>query len=128
MKKLYPLKFVPNLKPKTWGSESWDLCGFEDENRRALAEVEARALRVKRTAVLLGADSERVEAIVHKTVFNSSGSQTLRFRCVDPQGNTVTRTTDYWTAYIGRINTHLLRGCMTGSPAAGYTQMINNVQ
>ena len=75
-----------------------------------------------------GEQTERVEAIVHKTVYNSSGYQTLRFRCVDPQGNTVTRTTDYWTAYIGRINTHLLRGCMTGSPAAGYTQIINNVQ
>lgn len=76
-----------------------------------------------------GEQTARVEAIVHKTVNNSSGYQTLRFRCVDPAtGATVTRTTDYWTAYIGRINTHLLRGCMTGSPAAGYTQMINNVQ
>ena len=76
-----------------------------------------------------GEQTARVEAIVHKTVFNSSGSQTLRFRCVDPAtGVTVTRTTDYWTAYIGRINTHVLRGCMTGSPAAGYTQIINNVQ
>ena len=31
MKKLYPLKFVPNRKEKAWGSESWDLCGFEDD-------------------------------------------------------------------------------------------------
>lgn len=76
-----------------------------------------------------GEQTARVEAIVHKTVFNSSGYQTLRFRCVDPAtGVTVTRTTDYWTAYIGRINTHVLRGCMTGTPAAGYTQIINNVQ
>ena len=38
-------------------------CGFEDEYRRALAEIETRTLRVKRTAVLLGADAERVESI-----------------------------------------------------------------
>lgn len=31
MKKLYPLKFKPIQKPKAWGAESWDLCGFEDE-------------------------------------------------------------------------------------------------
>ena len=75
-----------------------------------------------------GEQTARVPAIVHKTVFNSSGYQTLRFRCLDEQGNTVARTTDYWTAYIGRINTHVLRGCRTGSPSAGYTQIINNVQ
>ena len=76
-----------------------------------------------------GEQTARVNAIVHKTVYNSSGYQTLRFRCVDPAtGVTVTRTTDYWTAYIGRINTHVLRGCRTGSPSAGYTQIINNVQ
>lgn len=75
-----------------------------------------------------GEQTGRVPAIVHKTIYNSSGYQTLRFRCVDPNGNTVARTTDYWTAYIGRINTHVLRGCMTGSPSAGYTQLINNVQ
>ena len=31
MKKLYPLKFQPIWKPKAWGGESWDLCGFEDD-------------------------------------------------------------------------------------------------
>lgn len=31
MKKLYPLKFKPEWKPKAWGGESWDLCGFDDE-------------------------------------------------------------------------------------------------
>jgi len=31
MKKLYPLKFKPAWKPKAWGGEFWDLCGFEDE-------------------------------------------------------------------------------------------------
>ncbi len=31
MKKLYPLKFKPVLKPKSWGGESWDLCGFEED-------------------------------------------------------------------------------------------------
>ena len=31
MKKLYPLKFQPIWKPKAWGGESWDLCGFEED-------------------------------------------------------------------------------------------------
>ena len=31
MKKLYPLKFQPIWKPKAWGGESWDLCGFDDD-------------------------------------------------------------------------------------------------
>lgn len=31
MKKLYPLKFKAAWKPKAWGGEAWDLCGFEDE-------------------------------------------------------------------------------------------------
>ncbi len=31
MKKLYPLTFHPLWKPKAWGGESWDLCGFEDD-------------------------------------------------------------------------------------------------
>ncbi|MBR0501404.1 MAG: class I mannose-6-phosphate isomerase [Bacteroidales bacterium] len=31
MKKLYPLKFRPAWKPKAWGGESWDMCGFEDD-------------------------------------------------------------------------------------------------
>ena len=30
MKKLYPLKFKPIWKPKAWGGEFWDLCGFDD--------------------------------------------------------------------------------------------------
>lgn len=76
-----------------------------------------------------GEQTTRNFAVVHKTVFNSSGYQTLRFRCVDPAtGETVSGTTDYWTAYIGRVNTHMLRGRRGGSPASGYTQYINNVQ
>ena len=31
MKRLYPLKFKPADKPKAWGSEAWDICGFDDE-------------------------------------------------------------------------------------------------
>ncbi|MCR5710174.1 MAG: class I mannose-6-phosphate isomerase [Bacteroidales bacterium] len=31
MKKLYPLKFRPEWKPKAWGGEWWDLCDFENE-------------------------------------------------------------------------------------------------
>jgi len=69
-----------------------------------------------------GEATEHCLVIVHKSVFNSSGYQTIRFRCVDEDGNTVARTTDYWTFYIGRRYNHFLRGCMTGSPSAGYTQ------
>ena len=31
MKKLYPLKFKPIWKPKAWGGEDWDICGFEED-------------------------------------------------------------------------------------------------
>lgn len=31
MKKLYPLKFNAIFKPKAWGSEDWDLCGFPED-------------------------------------------------------------------------------------------------
>ena len=31
MKRLYPLKFNAILKEKAWGSETWDLCGFEED-------------------------------------------------------------------------------------------------
>ena len=31
MKKLYPLKFRTAWKPKAWGGENWDICGFEEE-------------------------------------------------------------------------------------------------
>lgn len=32
MKKLYPLKFIPVQKDKTWGGESCDISGFEEES------------------------------------------------------------------------------------------------
>lgn len=38
MKKLYPLKFKPVWKPKAWGGEWWDLCGFNDEDASIVAE------------------------------------------------------------------------------------------
>ena len=74
-----------------------------------------------------GEQTIRDVAVVHKTVFNSSGSQELQFRALDEEGNMIGNG-DYWTAFIGRVNTHMMRGCVTGSPSAAYTQFINNVQ
>ena len=31
MKKLYPLKCKATWRPKAWGGEAWDLCGFEED-------------------------------------------------------------------------------------------------
>ena len=69
-----------------------------------------------------GEATEHSLVIVHKDVFNSSGSQTIRFRCLDEEGNVVARSQDYWTFYIGRRYNHFFRGCITGSPSAAYTQ------
>ena len=79
-----------------------------------------------------GEATDYEEVIIHKTGvggsgFNSAGYQTIRYRCVDAQGNTIARTTDYWSGYIGRWVTHTLRGCRTGSPSAGYSQLNANV-
>ena len=70
-----------------------------------------------------GEQTARVCVAVHKTVFNSSGSERVEFRCVDPEtGQFVAKTSDYWNGYIGRAYTHILRGCLTGSPIAHYSQ------
>ena len=69
-----------------------------------------------------GEATEHCLVVVHKDVFNSSGYQTIRFRCLDESGNVVSRSTDYWTFYIGRRYNHFFRGCITGSPSAAYTQ------
>jgi len=79
-----------------------------------------------------GEATDYEEIIIHKTGtggsgYNSAGNQTIRYRCVDASGNTIAGTTDYWTGYIGRWVTHTLRGCRTGSPAAGYSQLNTNV-
>lgn len=74
-----------------------------------------------------GEATEYAEVVIHKSVYNSSGYQTIRYRCVDAAGNTISRTTDYWSGYIGRWVTHTLRGCRTGSPSAGYSQLNTNV-
>lgn len=67
-------------------------------------------------------------AIVHKTIDNSSGYQTLRFRCVDPvTGEMVAGTGDYWTSYLGRAYTHVINGRFGGSPAPNYMQIGNSI-
>ena len=76
---------------------------------------------------LIGEATEYAEVVIHKSEFNSAGYQTIRYRCVDAAGNTISRTTDYWSGYIGRWVTHTLRGCRTGSPSAGYSQLNTNV-
>ena len=86
--------------------------------------------------VAFGEQTTREFCIVHKTVYNSQGSQTLRFRCVDPTtgemvtgtiGGKTVNTGDYWTAYIGRANTHVLIHCLNDNPKLQYHQIINNV-
>lgn len=79
-----------------------------------------------------GEATDYEEVIIHKkgvggSGFNSAGYQTIRYRCVDANGNTIARTTDYWSGYSGRWVTHTLRGCRTGSPSAGYSQLNANV-
>lgn len=73
-----------------------------------------------------GESTTRNLAVVHKTVNNSSGSQTLRFRCVDENGNYISGSGDYWTTYLGRANTHVANGRAGGSPGWNYAQFINN--
>ena len=60
--------------------------------------------------------------IIHKTTFNLNGFQTIRFRCVDANGNFVAKTGDYWTSFFGKAVNHYFRGILGGNPAAGYTQ------
>ena len=72
-----------------------------------------------------GEATEYGEIIIHKTVNNSTGYQTIRFRCLDEQGNQVAKLNDYWTQYIGRFSSHIMRGTLTGT--CGYTQLTDNV-
>ncbi len=75
-----------------------------------------------------GEITSRNLAIIHKTVNNSSGYQTLRFRCVDPTTKEfISGTGDYWTSYIGRAYTHVLNGRMGGSPSPNYMQIGNSI-
>lgn len=79
--------------------------------------------------VSFGESTDRNPAVIHKTIQNSSGYQTLRFRCLDESGNFVSGTGDYWQGYIGRAYTHILRGNIgdnEGFAPAGYTQIGNN--
>jgi len=74
-----------------------------------------------------GEATKRCPAIVHKVIYNNAGYQTLRFRCVDEDGNFIATTGDYWTSYIGRAYTHVIHGILghaTIKPS--YAQFSNN--
>lgn len=82
-----------------------------------------------------GEASERVPMIVHKTTYNSSGSDTIYYRILDEDGNPIYYTntngklveySDYWTAYIGRSVSHIWAGIRTSkNPYAYVTQWWN---
>ena len=69
-----------------------------------------------------GEATERVPVIINKSVYNSSGYNTLRFHCIDENGKEVAGSTDYWTTYIGRVVDHVFWGVLGGSPKAAYIQ------
>ena len=80
-----------------------------------------------------GEATDRVEIIIHKSVFNSSGYQRIDYRILDENGNVLQKWngskmvnyTDYWNGYIGRVYTHFFRGMRTKTPACDVSQWTN---
>ena len=74
--------------------------------------------------VAFGEATEFEEITVHKTTFNSSGSQRVDYRIVDEGGNVLQvyngtkmiNYSDYWTGAIGRAYTHTFAGVRTAAP------------
>ena len=70
-----------------------------------------------------GEATDRVELIVHKSVFNSSGYQRIDYRILTESGDVfqkwngsrMANYTDYWNGYIGRVYMHFFRGNRTQS-------------
>ncbi len=77
-----------------------------------------------------GEATDRVEIILHKTVYNSSGYQRIDYRILDEDGNELqkwngsrmVKYSDYWTGYIGRVYMHFFRGYRTTSPVCNVSQ------
>ena len=78
-----------------------------------------------------GEATERVEILIVKSVFNSSGYQRVDYRILDETGavlrlmnsnNVMTNYSDYWTGYVGRAYMHIFGGIRTASPVASVRQ------
>lgn len=76
-----------------------------------------------------GEASERVPMIVHKTTFNSGGTDRIDYRILDENGKVLQTVnssgvmknyTDYWTATIGRSVSHIWAGIRTSSNPYAY--------
>lgn len=76
--------------------------------------------------VAFGEATEFEMITIHKTTYNSSGSQRVDYRILDESGNVLqvsngTRMgnySDYWNAALGRAYTHTFAGNRTGSPVS----------
>lgn len=87
--------------------------------------------------VRFGEASDIATLIVHKTVFNSKGYQSIYYRILDENGEVLKTTTsagkfinysDYWTAYIGRAYSHFWAGIQTKkSPQHAYVSQWTNL-
>ncbi len=77
-----------------------------------------------------GEATDRVEIILHKSVFNSSGYQRIDYRILTEtgdelmkwNGSKMVKYTDYWNGYIGRVYMHFFRGVRTASPVCNVSQ------
>lgn len=71
--------------------------------------------------VAFGEATDRVEIIVHKSVFNSSGYQRIDYRMLTESGDVFQKWngskyvnySDYWNGYIGRVYMHFMTGNRT---------------
>ena len=80
--------------------------------------------------VAFGQTTGRVEVILHKSVFNSSGYQRIDYRILNENGEIMQKWngskmvnyTDYWNGYIGRVYMHFFRGVRTANPQCNVSQ------
>ena len=82
-------------------------------------------------AVAFGEATERIEIVVVKETYNSSGSRRVNYRMLDKDGNilqvrnssgSMVNYSDYWTGYIGRAYIHIYGGVRTAAPIASVRQ------
>ena len=80
--------------------------------------------------VAFGQTTGRVEVILHKSVFNSSGYQRIDYRIINENGeilkvwsgSKMVNYSDYWNGYIGRCYMHFFSGVRTANPAPAVRQ------
>jgi hypothetical protein len=78
-----------------------------------------------------GQATERVQILIVKSIFNSSGYQRVDYRMLDENGEILRQMSgtgaminysDYWTGYIGRSYMHIFGGVRTASSPAAVVQ------